>query len=322
MGRTSGILPEATEDASGAYEAWINHLTSARRLSGHTLTAYRRDVAGLFSFLSAHFGRQVCVADLADLKPSDFRAYLAARRDLRQGKALSNRSVARTLSGLRSFFRFLERDGKASAAAVNSIRSPRLPHALPKPIAAAQAENIVSEAGKIDPRAWVNARDVALVTLLYGCGLRLSEALSLTRRDLSQSDMIRITGKGRKTRLVPMLPVVHAAVGRYLDLCPFDTGEDAPVFRGIRGGPLNPRQAQELLRLLRGRLGLPESATPHALRHSFATHLLGNGADLRTIQELLGHASLSTTQVYTEVDSDRLMSVYERAHPRDGGSKA
>jgi integrase/recombinase XerC len=310
----------ATADLAQAIDGWQQQLRSERRASPHTLAAYGRDLAFFLDFTRDHHGEQPSLDLLARLKPADFRAFLAARA----AQDLAKTSQARALSVLRGFFRFLERRGLGTNPALTVLRGPRLPRAVPKPLsetdarAAIDAADTVQTAGS-DP--WIAARDTALVTLLYGCGLRLSEALDLTRRQAPAPGMtsLRVTGKGGKTRIVPLLPVVTAAVTDYLAHCPHPIGPDDDLFVGVRGGPLNPRLVQRLMEQLRIRLGLPDTATPHALRHSFATHLLAGGADLRAIQELLGHASLSTTQRYTAIDAAKLMEVYDSAHPRAGG---
>jgi integrase/recombinase XerC len=253
------------------------------------------------------------VKDLASLEPADFRAFLADRRNDGAG----SRTLARQLSALRSFYRFLERRGVLSNPALAVLRSPKIAHSVPKPLTAAAASEVIKAdalTGDETP-AWIVARDAAVLTLLYGCGLRISEALELTRSDAEHQPLV-ITGKGGKTRLVPVLAAAREAVDRYITLCPLALPPGKPLFRGVRGGPLNARNIQLLIARLRGALGLPDTATPHALRHSFATHLLTGGADLRTIQELLGHASLSTTQVYTEVNTAHLLEQYAKAHPR------
>jgi integrase/recombinase XerC len=263
--------------------------------------------------MADHLGETPGNRALAELTVSDFRAFLARRR----ARGAESRTLARQLSSLRSFYRFAEKQGLFRNAALSAIRAPKLPHAVPKPLSPGKA----SELAKADALAteetprWVLARDAAVLTLLYACGLRISEALGLTSRQLDQP-VLTITGKGNKTRIVPLLPVAREAVARYLDLCPFTLSPKEPMFRGVKGGPLNARNIQLLIARLRGALGLPDTATPHALRHSFATHLLANGADLRVIQELLGHASLSTTQVYTEVNRAHLLEQYRKAHPR------
>jgi integrase/recombinase XerC len=254
--------------------------------------------------------------ELLALQARDIRAFLAARR----GEDVGSRSLARTLSALRMFFRFLERRGYGKNDAIRAVALPKLPHSVPKPLPAPKATALI-ESGEIvapDAADWILARDAAVLALLYGSGLRISEALSLARKDapVKGRDMLRVRGKGDKTRVVPVLPVVREAVERYLDLCPVPLPSDGPLFVGARGSRLSPRLIQLAIAKARGVLGLPETATPHALRHSFATHLLGAGADLRAIQELLGHASLSTTQGYTEVNRDQLLATYAKAHPR------
>jgi integrase/recombinase XerC len=302
-------------DVSAEHKRWLAHLGAERRMSPKTLDAYRRDATQFLSFLAEHLGRAPSLKQLAKLTPADVRAFMAARR----AQGTGNRSLMRGLAGARSFARFLERNGKGKVAALAAVRTPKLPKTLPKPIAAGAAKRMTEielRAGEI--RApWIIARDVAVLGLLYGAGLRISEALGLKRKDFTEgSDAITVTGKGNKTRMVPLLPQVATLVADYVALCPFDLSPDALLFAGARGGPLSPRIIQLTMARLRGALGLPDSATPHALRHSFATHLLARGGDLRAIQELLGHASLSTTQIYTAVDTERLLDVYASAHPR------
>lgn len=300
-------------DAAAAAQGWLASLTSERRMSAKTLEAYARDMGQFAAFMAEHLGGAPSRNDLAQLTVSDFRAFLARRR--KQG--VESRTLARQLSSLRSFYRFAERQGLFRNAALSAIRAPKLPHAVPKPISPEKARHLVRAdalATEETPR-WVLARDAAVLTLLYAAGLRISEALSLTRAQVDKP-VLTIIGKGNKTRIVPLLPAARAAVAAYLDLCPFAVKAGEPVFRGVKGGPLNARNIQLLTARLRGALGLPETATPHALRHSFATHLLSHGADLRVIQELLGHASLSTTQVYTEVNRAHLLAQYRKAHPR------
>lgn len=302
----------ATEpDLRAQIAAWQTHLSAVRRLSPRTLEAYSRDLSQFFAFLAPHLGGPVGLGHLRDLKGADIRAFMAARRT----ESLSSRSLARVLSALRNFFAFLEREGVLATEALNVIRSPKIPRSLPKALTAPEARATLSATEELEDRPWVAARDIAVVSLCYGAGLRISEALALTAADLD-SDMLRVTGKGGKLRLVPLIPPVRAAIARYVELCPFPSQTGEPLFRGVRGGVLSPRLIQLRMAQLRGALGLPPSATPHALRHSFATHLLGKGGDLRAIQELLGHASLSTTQIYTAVDTERLLDSYVRAHPR------
>jgi integrase/recombinase XerC len=304
----------ASPDVKAEIARWLGYLGAERRLSDKTLEAYRRDVSQFLGFLAEHLGGAPTLKQLAKLTPADVRAFMAARRVDGAG----SRSLMRGLAGARSFARFLERNGKGKVAALAAVRTPKLPKALPKPIAAGAAKRLTEielRAGEVrDP--WIIARDAAVLSLLYGAGLRISEALGLKRKDFAEgSDAITVTGKGNKTRMVPLLPQVAGLIADYLALCP-NLPPDGPLFLGSRGGPLSPRVIQLAMASLRGALGLPDSATPHALRHSFATHLLARGGDLRAIQELLGHASLSTTQIYTAVDAERLLDVYTSAHPR------
>ena len=309
----------ATADLCAAIDGWQQQLKSERRASPHTLAAYGRDLAIFLDFTRDHHGEQPSLDLMKRLKPADFRAFLAARA----AQDLAKSSQARALSVLRGFFRFLDGRGLVANPALTVLRGPRLSQSVPKPLSEGDARAAIDAADTVQSvgaEPWIAARDTALVTLLYGCGLRLSEALDLTRRNAPTAGMtsLRVTGKGGKTRIVPLLPVVSAAVDTYLAHCPHPIGPNDGLFVGTRGGPLNPRLVQRLMEQLRIRLGLPDTATPHALRHSFATHLLAGGADLRAIQELLGHASLSTTQRYTAIDAAKLMEVYERAHPRAG----
>ena len=300
-------------DATGVAQRWLASLGSERRMSSKTIEAYARDIGQFAAFMAGHLGGPPTVDDLATLTISDFRAFLARRR--MQG--VESRTLARQLSSLRSFYRHAERTGLFRNAAISAVQSPKLPHAVPKPLTIDAARRVAAAdtlATGGTPK-WVLARDQAVLTLLYACGLRISEALSLTPKQAEQQPLV-ITGKGNKTRIVPVLPAARAAIDTYRELCPFALAENQPMFRGVKGGPLNARNIQLLIERLRGALGLPDTATPHALRHSFATHLLSNGADLRVIQELLGHASLSTTQVYTEVNRAHLLEQYRKAHPR------
>ncbi len=308
----------AAGDAAKQVVAWLSHLLSERRAAAKTVEAYGRDVEGFFAFLSEHLGGIAGLQDLQNLSITDFRAFLAARR--RDG--LSSRSLARTLSSLRSFFRFLEKRDLVSNAALSAVTSPKIPHAVPKALDVPAAAKLMRQAGDYhagEQEPWVGLRDTAVLLLLYGCGLRISEALDLNAREAPASDSqesMEITGKGGKTRIVPILPVAREAISTYMKSCPHQLDADGPLFIGVRGKRLNARNIQLLIQRLRGYLGLPDTATPHALRHSFATHLLGAGGDLRSIQQLLGHASLSTTQIYTEVDRAHLLRQYDAAHPR------
>lgn len=296
-----------------ARQDWHNWLALEKRFSANTLDAYIRDVDAFLGFQNTHLNGDLQLADLSKLRTSDFRAYLARRRG--GDDPLCDRSIARALAAIRSFFRFLDRRYATSNLDIATIRGPRLKPAAPRPVSMASAFDLLEGAGDAD-EAWVGARDQAVLILLYGCGLRISEALNLdgAHRDLPQT--LVIVGKGNKTRLVPTLPIARKAIAEYAKLCPFPIHAGAPLFRGSRGGPLRARLVQALMARLRGGLGLPTSATPHALRHAFATHLLQGGGDLRAIQELLGHASLSTTQRYTEIDPTFMMASFNAAHPR------
>jgi integrase/recombinase XerC len=301
----------AAEDLRAAIGLWIAWLGGERRASPHTVAAYGRDLAGFLEFLTEHFGEPPSLATVGELAPADYRAWLAHR-----AAAVERASIARGLSVVRGFVRFLDRRGLAANTALSVLRAPKLPQGVPKPLSAGDAAELVEAPAGFVASAWQAKRDIAVLTLLYGCGLRISEALGLKRSEAPQAEMIAITGKGRKQRIVPVLPAVRDAIRDYLAACPYPIPAEGPLFVGARGGPLNPRLVQRQMEMLRRALGLPETATPHALRHSFATHLLAGGGDLRAIQELLGHASLSTTQRYTSVETERLLAIYEAAHPR------
>jgi len=307
------ITPPALDDVIGD---WLIHMASVRRLSPLTVDAYGADMRRFLAFLTNHLGGAPTLASLGALKPLDLRAFLAARRKA----GIGSRSLMRQLAALRSFARHCDRHGLASSSAFAAIRGPRVDKTLPRPLSAESARavtDIDSRAGE-DRDAWVLARDAAVLALLYGAGLRIAEALSVRRgaAPVDGRDSLTVTGKGRKTRTVPVLAPVSAAISAYLELCPYRLPPDGPLFVGARGGPLSPRIIQLAMERLRNALGLPDTATPHALRHSFATHLLGRGGDLRAIQELLGHASLSTTQGYTKIDASRLLAAFDAAHPR------
>jgi integrase/recombinase XerC len=303
-------------DTAAELARWLSHLSAERRMSAKTVEAYQRDVTQFLGFLTEHLGGAPSLKKLAGLQPQDVRAFMAARRSTGAG----SRTLMRSLAGTRSFARFLERNGKGKVGALSAVRAPKISKSLPKPLAVPSAKRIADadlRAGE-EREPWVLARDAAVLALLYGSGLRIAEALSLKRSDIpaiGSGDGLVVTGKGNKTRMVPVLPRVLELIAEYVALCPYGLDEGA-LFRGAKGGPLSPRIIQLAMERLRGALGLPDTATPHALRHSFATHLLARGGDLRAIQELLGHASLSTTQIYTAVDTDRLLDAYKSAHPR------
>jgi len=307
----------AAPDLLAEITHWLSHLRAERRLSPKTLEAYARDLRQCLVFLSEHWGGLVTLKQFAAIEATDVRAFMSARRS----DDIGGRSLMRALAGLRSFGRFLEREGKGKVGALSAIRAPKIGKSLPKPIQMTSARQMTDadiRAGE-NREPWIWARDAAVMALLYGSGLRISEALGLIRRDVplpGKGDVIVVTGKGNKTRMVPVLQNVLALIADYVAMCPHTIASDGPIFVGARGGPLSPRIIQLTMERLRGALGLPDSATPHALRHSFATHLLTRGGDLRAIQELLGHSSLSTTQIYTGVDADRLLDVYKTAHPR------
>ncbi len=305
----------AEEDAPDALlRDWLRYLAQERGFSARTVDAYGRDVGAFLGFLQGHLGEPAGLGALKTLEPYDVRAYLAHRR--RGAGALQDRSLARALAAIRSFFRWLERRRNTSNARLGLVRGPRLKRTLPRPVSENAALAVLSAAGEDARTPWIAARDVAVLTLLYAAGLRISEALSLRACDHPLPEALRILGKGGKARLAPILPAARDAVAHYAQACPYVLAPDEALFRGARGAPLSPRVVQALMQRVRARLGLADSATPHALRHAFATHLLAAGGDLRAIQDLLGHASLSTTQIYTEVESTRLAEAYARAHPR------
>ncbi|MCK1651833.1 tyrosine recombinase XerC [Bradyrhizobium sp. 149] len=310
-------LASADPDIAQEMARWLSHLGAERRLSPKTLEAYARDLRQCLNFLCTHWGERVTLKRFAALEATDIRAFMAMRR----ADDIAGRSLMRALAGLRSFGRFLEREGKGKVGALSAIRAPKVAKSLPKPLPMASAKRLADadERAGEDRESWILARDAAVMALLYGSGLRISEALGLKRREVprpGEGDVLIVTGKGNKTRMVPVLQNVLALVQDYVAMCPYPLPGEGPIFVGARGGPLSPRIIQLAMERLRGALGLPDSATPHALRHSFATHLLSRGGDLRAIQELLGHASLSTTQIYTGIDSERLLEVYASAHPR------
>lgn len=291
---------------------WLAHERGVKNASDNTIEAYSNDVAGFLSFLAAHHGGAEGLGPLLRIAPSDMRSWMANER----ARGTGARSLARRLSAVKTFFRWLAAREGFDPTTVLSTRAPRTQRPLPRPLTEDAAKAVIDTVGTLPREGWVGTRDVAIVTLLYGCGLRISEALGLTGADAPLPDALRIVGKGGKERIVPVIPAARQAVADYVKECPYDLGPQEPLFRGARGGGVNPRVISKAMETTRMQLGLPSSATPHALRHSFATHLLNAGGDLRAIQELLGHAALSTTQVYTGVDNARLLDVYSAAHPR------
>jgi len=298
--------------ARDALQLWLDGQKALAGAADNTITAYQGDVAEFLSFMTLHHGQPQGLGALEQIAVSDMRAWMAQSR----ASGVGARSLARKLSAVKSFYRWLAAREGFEPTAVLSTRSPKFQKKLPRPLAPDAARAVIDTVEFQSNSSWVGARDVAVVTLLYGCGLRISEALGLTGGDAPLPQILRITGKGGKERIVPVLPVARDAVNTYLRLCPHPLDPNAPLFRGVRGGALNPRAIQGAMAAARMQLGLPATATPHALRHSFATHLLEAGGDLRSIQELLGHASLSTTQGYTAIDTARLMEVYDRTHPK------
>ncbi len=307
-------MTRPSDQAIDLMEQWLAQLAGLQDASPHTISAYRRDVAGFLGFLGGYRGGDIGLDALGVVGVTDMRAWMAAERR----RKVSARSLARALSAVKGFYRWLETAQGLEVGAVAGMRGPRTKPNLPRPVCADAAQNLIDHVEIQHAQAWVGARDTAVVLLLYGAGLRISEALGLNRAAAPLPEVLRITGKGNKQRLVPILPVVAQAVDAYLRQCPFDVGPDDPLFLGVRGRRLGARAIQKTLAQTRAQLGLPASTTPHALRHSFATHLLEAGGDLRTIQELLGHASLSSTQVYTGVDQSRIMDIYTKAHPKAG----
>ena len=300
----------ASPQAVDLMQRWLQ-ARQVQGMSAKTIEAYQRDVAGFLGFLTGYKGGDVGLAALGALTVTDMRAWMAHER----GRGISARSLARSLSAVKGFFTWLSENEGIDNAAVDSMRGPKIKPRLPRPVAEGDAREMISMVDIQHKEAWVGARDTAVILLLYGCGMRISEALSLDRDQAPLPEVLRIVGKGGKERMLPVLPVARDAVETYLKVCPYDLSRDGPLFIGVRGKRLGARAVQKLMESLRGQLGLPASATPHALRHSFATHLLEAGGDLRTIQELLGHASLSSTQIYTNLDQTRLMDIYEKSHP-------
>jgi integrase/recombinase XerC len=305
---------ELDQPISEALRSFLAHLAGERRLSDRTVEAYGRDLSGFFEFLAGHLGRTVRLGDLGGLETRDFRAFMAARRGGRDG--ISPRSLARNLSAIRTFYAYGQRRWGLENDSLALVESPKAARSKPKPVSERAARDLVAAASQGQRDDWIEARDTAVLLLLYGCGLRISEALALTGREQEMGDALRVTGKGDKMRIVPVLPAVREAISNYGRLAPFDLTPEGPLFRGVRGGALGARSVQKTMTELRSALGLPVTATPHALRHAFATHLLAHGGDLRAIQELLGHANLSTTQIYADVETSQLVATYDGTHPR------
>ena len=307
-------MTDASPQAQDLLAQWLTHLAGVKDRSPQTIAAYQRDVSTYLGAMALHLGGPMGQQALADVTVPDLRAWMATRR----GAGISSRSLARELSAVRSFYRWLDQAHGLECPALHAIRAPKVPPRLPRPIAVLDAQRLIqASASHEDP--WIAARDLAALTLIWGAGLRIAKALSLTQADAPLPEVLRVTGKGGRQREVPIVPASRNAVDAYVALCPYSPGPGDALFLGAKGGPLNPRALQKSMATARQALGLPASATPHALRHSFATHLLAAGGDLRAIQELLGHASLSSTQIYTGVDQDRLLEVYEKSHPRDRG---
>lgn len=302
-------LEPCAQDLQKIYQDWKTWLTVEKNVSRHTLRAYTADIEQFFHFLSKHHGTAISIRHVADSKISDFRAWLSSKAV--QGNSSASR--ARSLSGVKNFLQWMDKQGIAHNASISTVRTPKRPRKLPRPLHETQAFTILQDEETGD---WIEKRNAALFTLLYGCGLRIDEALSLNMQNLPHDGFIRVVGKGNKERQVPVLKEVEHALNMYRSACPFPETSERPIFMGERGKRLHQGVAQKAMRDLRLKLGLPETATPHALRHSFATHLLQNGANLREIQDLLGHASLSTTQRYTDVNAEELMAIYKNAHPR------
>ncbi len=300
------------EESIEVLARWLRYLSSEKHVSTHTIDAYTRDLGDFFSFLQNHLGGLVSIQHLANLEVRDFRSYLASRRN----DGVSARTTARCLSSIRNFYRFLARVENVENDAIKAVQGPKLPHRVPRPLTEEAARSVLETIGDFAVDDWVAARDIAVITLLYGCGLRIAEALDMNASDIPNGDTMRIIGKRQKERIVPVMPLVHNAIQAYVSACPFSLSPNGPLFLGKRGKRLGARAIQSSMQTVRAALSLPDDATPHALRHSFATHLLSRGGDLRTIQELLGHADLKATQIYTEVDGAHLKNVYDKAFRR------
>ena len=312
VSRAAYITPSMRSDLHDALGEWRGWLAYEKRFSSHTLDAYQRDINGFLVFLIERIGSLPGLADLEAIQRADFRSYLAHRAALKNGRS----SIARSLSTIRNLFQWLERRDLIENGVIWSVRTPKVPRTLPRPLSIKEARQVIEEAGAIGGDPWLTTRDAALYTMLWACGLRIGEALGLNRSEAPDGESMVITGKGNRQRLVPVLTIVSERIDAYLAVCPYKLKPDDPLFVGKIGRRLSPGVVQRRLRDLRAKLGMPETVTPHAFRHSFATHLLATDGDIRTIQELLGHVSISTTQIYTEVDDAKIMEVYMRAHPR------
>ncbi|MGH1457029.1 MAG: tyrosine recombinase XerC [Alphaproteobacteria bacterium] len=306
------ILALCAADLSAQLQRWSDYLRYEKNMSPHTLRAYHADISHFITFLHDHLARQPSLNDLSEISIRDFRGWMS--RKAMDGT--SNASRARSLSGIKNFLTWLDKQGIMHNAAINTLRSPKLPHKIPRALNTEHTQTLIEEAGALEIKDWMSLRNTALFMLLYGCGLRINEALSLNIEDFPRDGFLRVIGKGNKQRQIPVLKIVENTLQKYLDIYPYPKSIECPLFIGARGARLNQGIAQKSMRDIRGILGLPANATPHALRHSFATHLLQNGANLREIQELLGHASLSTTQRYTDVNAEEMMRIYKAAHPR------
>jgi integrase/recombinase XerC len=306
------IASACAPDLQDILNRWQDYLLHEKHVSKHTYRAYCADLTNFIEFLQGHFNKTLCLDDISEVKIKDFRRWMSAHAQSGAGNA----TRARTLSGVKNFITWLDKTGTLHNPAISALYSPKLPHKIPRPMLEEQAERLIDNADLFVKEDWIGQRDRALFTLLYGCGLRINEALSLNIKDMPRDGFLRVLGKGNKERQIPVLKIVELALEAYIAQAPFAPTPERPLFLGVRGGRLNQGVAQKAMRDLRGVLGLPDTVTPHALRHSFATHLLQNGANLREIQELLGHASLSTTQRYTEVNAEELMKIYKKAHPR------
>jgi len=298
-------------DLEYEYNNWINHLTNIKKLSQNSVISYKNDLSKFLIFFQDYIEKNIGLKEIENIEISEFRSFLTHRRN----SEISSNSIARNISALKSFFRFLIKNNKIKESSVFNLKSPKLKKSLPRPINVDLAIQVIKQAEEIEDEKWIGLRNKAILLLLYGCGLRISEALSLNHDDIQNEDHILIKGKGEKERIVPMMPYIKKGIENYLEACPKEIVSGDALFIGKRFSRLSPRIIQYALEKIRTALSLPETATPHALRHSFATHLLDSGGDLRTIQELLGHSSLSTTQKYTKVETSKLLDAYKKAHP-------